>query len=1007
MISPKWTLGRNVLAACFVVAPTLASCWPMAWCWGPDGGGGSYYAEKVFGVDGKREQCFRENGKLRVQLLGCTAPANILWPGDKPRFDFQIENLTNESLDLRGKVDVIQYALRTPGEDFFTVNFIKLADCGSVPFSAKVSPKGFINLSFDKLPIPSRYGGYGVVFDFGKLGRLMGATTVRVVKPDQATNPKPYPRVMMDGNYPDVLERLGAVSNRLKPATVFPSDPEFPKFYAELGRQLRDLQSRHITTTIEFGGAPEKYQPMGVTRWFSGFKDLSGNPLPIADNAWLPQYDPDFKEYAKRICSDFGWPKGPVVGVKLYNEPWEGGGIDGWGADSLRYREMYAAMAQGVIEARKESGVNVLVGGCDSTSNTFDKLFASGDAPFLRMFDFHSMHYQGLDIPSTYKPWRNRTDVNGKPDPVRLWDTESWVANSDERVAAVLSGYCSVGYDRVVGIFADGFIQGIETIRVRNANGTEDRTIKRPWSVCAALAAFSHMVGDRPFRKLLFQNGLPYVMQFDGLSGPEDGTLVVVGDLGQAFNKQIVPFRSVKMANAKMTIKAAGDAFCLYDSYANPVKTTGGQITLPLECTGYYLRANGKPGSFAKLLAAVKSARIDGVDPVEIVAMDFTTPIPSKPSYVVKLTNVLNRTVTGNLTVSSPGLSFQAPRRSVTIKGNETLTMSVPVTSGLPTEDNTYPVTSTFESSEGAKVEHSEAMHVDVIAKLTPTIDGSLNDWTGALPQPISIDGVAKPTAQEMAWKPWEKFQSRTSKGFAVGYLGYDDQYFYFAAKIADRTPDEGMHRMENSNDDEWFYPAVVNHNGSELKWPEGVRRYSYAKQPELPAGNYPNHDNVQIGFNVLDESEKAYLPYPIGTMPNYGVVPTNDYEYALNPIAPKYGGGTEVWRLAYPGMPPKNFYPRQPKGEFDRAVNDGKLAIRRDGESRTVECAIPWGEIPHVRKALLAHRTIGFSFRVNDNQGSGCLELSRNRSVAKRGESFGVPWTEHWTNTVQFAFGD
>ena len=236
--------------------------------------------------------------------------------------------------------------------------------------------------------------------------------------------------------------------------------------------------------------------------------------------------------------------------------------------------------------------------------------------------------------------------------------------------------------------------------------------------------------------------------------------------------------------------------------------------------------------------------------------------------------------------------------------------------------------------------------------------------------------------------------------------LAHDDQYFYFAAKIADATPDEGMHRMENANDDEWFYPAtVLDKDGKKHQWPEGVRRFSYAKGPELPSGNFPNRDNVQIGFNVLSDAEKDYLPFMPGTRPEYGSVPTNDYEYALNPIAAKYGGGTEIWRLRVPGMPPKNFYPHQPKGPLDGAVKGGKLAITRDANTRYVECAIPWSEIPHVRRALDSGKPIKFSFRVNDNAGIGCMELSKNRSVAKRGTSFGVDWSEHWTNEVEFGW--
>ena len=96
-------------------------------------------------------------------------------------------------------------------------------------------------------------------------------------------------------------------------------------------------------------------------------------------------------------------------------------------------------MAQGVEQARKDAGVEVLIGGCDSTFNTFDKLFATGPDDFLKGLDFHSMHYQGMNTPAGYKPWRDRKDASGNPAPVRMWDTESWVANSDERVAAVLS----------------------------------------------------------------------------------------------------------------------------------------------------------------------------------------------------------------------------------------------------------------------------------------------------------------------------------------------------------------------------------------------------------------------------------------------------------------------------------------------------------------------------------------------------------------------------------------
>jgi Ca2+-binding RTX toxin-like protein len=64
----------------------------------------------------------------------------------------------------------------------------------------------------------------------------------------------------------------------------------------------------------------------------------------------------------KNVCTQNGWPKGCVTGVHLWNEPWEGISISGWQADMLRYREIYTAMANGVLDARKE-GADVLQGG--------------------------------------------------------------------------------------------------------------------------------------------------------------------------------------------------------------------------------------------------------------------------------------------------------------------------------------------------------------------------------------------------------------------------------------------------------------------------------------------------------------------------------------------------------------------------------------------------------------------------------------------------------------------
>jgi hypothetical protein len=165
--------------------------------------------------------------------------------------------------------------------------------------------------------------------------------------------------------------------------------------------------------------------------------------------------------------------------------------------------------------------------------------------------------------------------------------------------------------------------------------------------------------------------------------------------------------------------------------------------------------------------------------------------------------------------------------------------------------------------------------------------------------------------------------------------------------------------------------------------------------------------DNILIAFNVLPLGQDGMESHPKGTMPRYTGYKCTDYEYALNTVAPEYGGGFEIWRLLVPGMPRKHFYPRQPKSPYDGAVKDGRLVTVHEGNIRYTECAIPWTELPDVKKALDRGETVKFSCRVNDDGAQGaCLELARGRSVSKRNSrAFHPDFREHWANELEFGF--
>ncbi len=1004
-----------------------------------------------------------------VAYLPGSVPGNILWPGEQPRLTVQIANSTAAPLAATGCVEVIRYVTRGRPGDIWKPEMCRLAVESRIPVTFALAPNGWTNLTWWP-SLPETKGGYALVLDLGPAGRRFVTSLVRTFRP--AGRQPQYPQFCMDIDDPQVLTRLGVAPNRIAVSYRPTTEAGFERAYSNATARLREYREAHLPVTVEIGGGDffHANQPLGRPRPHLDDRDVMKDTK--FDLAWLPSYDADFGLFVRRLVAEFGWPRGPVNGIKLWNEPWEGMSISGWGADMLRYREMFRVLAEATRAACAEAGVEVLVGGCDSSSNTFDKLFGDGRDEWLEYLDFCSIHYQGMSPPSTVKAWLNRRHPNGR---VRIWDTESWVANCDDRVAAVVAANLSTGHDRAVGVFG-GNVVTMETVNYVEAETGRRQRARAPvaWPVAAAVGATVEFIGTRRFECLAFTNGLPWVMCFEGRRDAagrpdsEDGTLVVVGDLGEGFGADWLLFRTargIREKDAKQalferlatlpgtaperaalleefstgrTLEGAslelrvprrwfgwGDArFALYDFYGNPMPARDGVISVPLDGRGFFLRGNGRRGSFAALQRAVAQSRIQGIEPLAVTCHDLLAPVAARPELRLTLVNVLNRPVAGRLDVTLAGLTLEPAGQTVALAPHETRSVVLRVAGGGAAPNNIYPLALAFDAGADGRVRHVEDLHVNLIARRTVRVDGNLDDWAGVLPQVVRAPGSGAPTLTEAAWFPFERFATNTAQGYAEGFLACDATNFYFAARVADSTPHEGMLRFATRDEDASFYPATsyvarlpnsrvapfVPSETAEPKalvWPADVRRFSYRERPPLPCGNAPAFDNVQLAFNVLPPAEKPWSACPPGTMPRYASWGSTDYEYALNPVAARYGGGTEIWRLQAPGMPHKHFYPRQPKSPRDGAVMDGQLAMLRDGNTRFVEAAIPWTEIPEVRDAWKAGRTVKLGFRVNDNTGTACLELARRRSVAKRSGTgaFTADWVEHWDNEIAFAF--
>lgn len=930
-----------------------------------------------------------------------TTMVNVLWPGESAEVTLHFTNKTAARLAATGSAEIVHYGTSVPEGDVWTPHVFRIGEKVSSPISIDLPAHGSQDVALHPA-IGTQFGGYALIVRFPAHGAAFAGSFVRVVKPDAGR--VQFPTYALDTTWDEFMnegvftlfEKLGIKGMRMggpyEPAT----EPGYQSSMARLDRYMQWAKRHDVTVMLTLGaGDGFSDQPLGRPRpWLSA----DGKMLDTKDDrAWLPSYDHDFQKWTEHIVERYGWPNGNLNAVELWNEPWEAVSISGWGADIPRYRAMFTHMAEGVEAARREAGVKVLIGGTCSSSNTFDKLFPDGSDKFLKWLDFASIHYQALAAPSVIPAWINRKGPYG---PVRIWDTESWIANSEDRVAGVIASMRAQGQSRTAGIF-DGNVYDSKNIKI----GDSVYPVVQAWSPAAAVAATQKFIGQRQFRQLLFQNGLPWIFVFDGLDAhPDDGTVVVLGDLARIYEPARTLFRSVAIrSDAHLTIRNPRHEFILYDFYGNPVDAAGTSITVPLNGRGFFLRTDGRKGSFENLLKELRVANISGYDPVEIVAHDLMQPVGEHPTLRLSLTNVLNRSVRGSLSATLGKLALEPTSLVVSLQPNETREFQFRISGGQAADDNLYSLTATFNSGNDGAVTHSELMRVNSIARRTIHVDGDLADWAGILPQPLPSTDVDV-SLTEKAWLPFKDHAQSSSNETktSTAYVAYDDEYFYFAARIPDTTPDPGMVRFADRDDDSYFYPDVsFSADGKELKWPQGVRHYSYRRNFDIPSGS-GEHDNVQIAFNVLDQ--KPWLSHPPGVMPHFITYWDSDYEYALNPVAAEYGGGTEVWRLQSPGMPRKHFFPRQPKAPIDGGpVAGAKLIIKRTPDERIVEAAIPWSEMPEVKKRFDSGHFVKFTCRVNDNHGPA-HELATGRSVSKYNSvTFHDDWQTHWANELEF----
>ena len=289
-----------------------------------------------------------------MEVAGRAGP-NVLLPGEKGTFTLRISNKSSQPLRALGRIEVIQYGTRGRPGDSWSPEMFRIRNASTTSFSGDVPAGGSQILAVSPV-IPETFGGYALVADLEGQGRCFVASLVRVTEPDRGR--VQFPTYALDDTWPDLMNenvlalfrKLGVKGARMGASYALDTLPDYADRMAQLGRYLSWAQENDVTVmlTIDNGSGP---MPLGRPRpWLSEDNRFLRTK---DDRAWLPEYDDNFQGFVEKIVTRWGWPRGPVNAVELWNEPWEGISISGWWGDFPRYRTLYERMAKGVEAARQ------------------------------------------------------------------------------------------------------------------------------------------------------------------------------------------------------------------------------------------------------------------------------------------------------------------------------------------------------------------------------------------------------------------------------------------------------------------------------------------------------------------------------------------------------------------------------------------------------------------------------------------------------------------------------
>ncbi len=654
----------------------------------------------------------------------------------------------------------------------------------------------------------------------------------------------------------------------------------------------------------------------GVPKWMRSYGELPW-PRPHTtkkDHTPSPDHYGNFAEFFTRLIERY---KDTIRAVNVWNEPWEDGGISGWGGTGAHYRNLQRMAKLGVMRADP----TVIVGGNDSDMNFVDNMLS--DPSWQSYTDFITVH--GVRGPAGAQVHRL------VPDNVPIWNTEVWYTALTDRSVQWMAFEAARGVKKVnvvvlSNFFADGAVAG-SYYRPKDPESVPDR-VPQPNAVGYNTAA--HMLEGMALPpEQLRPDALPYQFLFTRQhpSTPEATHQAVLLMFGQSIEVQSSPWWQLNAgSDARARVTLPEGVTGLFDKFGNPIDIGDDRTAvIPFNTQPVYVTADSVE-PLRQVASTLEVLRYE--KPLHIAVLDPTSPLDRGAEFTVRVFNPMPSGVVADVTLQVPdGYSLEpATFNTGSIASGGTFETKVKIAGPAKLAGGRLPLRIDVSTPLGSW-HHSEMMQVRRIARFTPTMDGDLNDWIAAGVEPVVVKGSTG-SDEIAAAMPWEVLtNSPDADAMGRWTMAYDDKFLYVAAQVRSaKRPDLPWDQTR----DDWY----------ELH-PGG---YAYKRSP----GWAFSGENLQLALDVVENPEDYIYPPDDPRHRHYQMRRT---DYLLGFYETRQGG-TQAWIFRRPGSPFRHRYPFSPMKGIDQGVATGvKVVVVRDDDAglTTYEVAIPLSLMPEI----------------------------------------------------------